>query len=224
MRLEDFINFPVFLNFTWDIGTKVLKCDRDKNHKIINIERKNKDYPPLNKSEPLYLIKQARLSFLTHKKIKCKELKKIQDKYLEDIIEFTKKNYGEDYYKYESEEDDALIVDKVFYLSGDKKYYCFYLNVLYTEEMGLYVFGILEKETGNYLIYESNGTNGCIHHYYYDIDQCEFSDAIWNRSCLAPFNAISYKTNKWLSGKSKPDEIIDAIDDYFNTIYDGLYK
>ncbi|AGF85705.1 hypothetical protein QJ854_gp077 [Moumouvirus goulette] len=225
MKLGDFINFRIFKNFSWDIGTKVLKCDHDKNHKIIKIDRKNKDYPPLNKSEPLYLIKQARLSFLTYKKIKCKELQKVKDKYDKEIEEEMKEAYGDSYDEdYVKCEYDELQVDKAFYLSSDKKYYCFYLCVIYTEEMGLYVFGILEKETGKYLIYECNDTAGCIRHYYYNIDDCEFSNAIWNRSCLAPFNAISYKTNDMLSGKSKPDEIIDSIDDYFNTIYDELYK
>ncbi|AGC01611.1 hypothetical protein H012_gp855 [Acanthamoeba polyphaga moumouvirus] len=202
MRLDDFINFKILEDYDDDIPKYLLKCPKDKNHKIINCIEDN---PPINKSEILYLIKQARLSFLTHIKLK--------DKYMHNLPELCEQN------------DSDISLEKVFYLSGDKKYYCFYFCIDYLYASETYFFGILDKEIGNYLIMCCVCGLFYVKNNFFDINNCEDLDCMENIRMLnfIPI-LLSEETDEDLSDKSKPLEIIDTLEDYFCTMYEELYK
>ncbi|AGC01615.1 hypothetical protein H012_gp851 [Acanthamoeba polyphaga moumouvirus] len=191
MKLKDFIDFTN-LESENDANFYLLNCDRDNNHK--EIECDNENIIMVDKSEILYLITQARYSFMNYIKLKNK------------YFEIDKDMEGK------------------FYLSSDKKYYCYFLSKS-LEDHDMYTFGILEKESGKYLIILWEDGYLFLKNYYYDFVDCERLQCIFYTNVnFQPLVSISYKTNEFLSIKSKPYEIIDTLDDYFNTIYDELYK
>lgn len=208
MKLRDFIKFSVLKIFTYDIGDHLLCCDKDKHHVEIELKRKtlhsthSKKYPAIDKFKALDLINQAKKSFASG------SYAKLKNKYMPEL----------------ELDDDAGATENVFYLSKDKKFYCFFMSVIYDEERGIYMFGILDKINGKYLVYESNYISSAIHCYYHDIAHCEFTNHLWDAGCsMCPLIAISHDTKEFLTGKSKPGEIINAINDYYNTIYDDVY-
>ncbi|AGF85704.1 hypothetical protein QJ854_gp078 [Moumouvirus goulette] len=191
MKLKDFIDFDSIKSEN-NMNFYLLNCDCDDNHKEIECNEKN--IIMVDKSEILYLITQAKYSFMNYTKLK--------NKYFE-----------------ENENIDAK-----FYLSGDKKYYCYFLSKS-LEDHDMYTFGILEKESGKYFIILWEDGDLFLKNNYYDLINCECLQCIFCANVnFQPSISISHKTNELLSSKSKPDEIIDTIDDYFNTIYDELYK
>ncbi|BCS83667.1 hypothetical protein QLL95_gp0456 [Cotonvirus japonicus] len=185
MKLKDFINFSVFENLDDDdeICLYILNCKQDNNHE--NIDSDNEHL--IDKSEALLLINKARNSFISHIKLK--------DKYIK---------------KYKTSTEDIL--ETVFYLSNDKKFYCIFVNVFFVDSGEIYLFGLIEKETEKHLIIGyDKGSLFILHH-------------LFNCLHFNKYTTINIKNNEQLTEKSKALDIIDILDDYFNNIYENRNK
>ncbi|QGR53623.1 hypothetical protein [Moumouvirus maliensis] len=116
-----------------------------------------------------------------------------------------------------------ISLEKVFYLSQDKKYYCFYFYID-LDISGSYFFGILDKENGNYLVMTYILGSFYVKNYFFDLDKCESLNCIQDADIFDyPPISLSEETLEILSHKSKPLEIIDALENYFCTMYEELY-
>ncbi|BCS82707.1 hypothetical protein QLL95_gp0218 [Cotonvirus japonicus] len=146
----------------------------------------------INRLEGLKLITKARTSFIFHLKLK--------DKYIKDNC------------------DEKNIRNIVFYMSRDKKFYCFFIDLNHDGKT-IYVLGILEKKTGKYLIVGSQNERLFIKHYMFN-----YSDtSSYNVYDFVP-STVNNRENKYLDKNSDSLDIIDAIDDYFNTMCDNIRK
>ncbi|AGC02421.1 hypothetical protein H012_gp027 [Acanthamoeba polyphaga moumouvirus] len=180
---------------------------KDKNHKKYSFFDKKTHPKHVENIEALFLIKEARKSFLTHKKIKDKYIKK----------------------KYNKSKLSVYNVNTHFYLSGDKKFYAVYINVTENDFMGCclgyYLFGIIERSSEKHLLIEyefisgvSEGLN-IIHNLFNYCVSDKYDDQI---SVVDPPIMISIKTDDIINDHHKPLDIIDSLEDYFLTFFEEL--
>ncbi|BCS83740.1 hypothetical protein QLL95_gp0383 [Cotonvirus japonicus] len=111
-----------------------------------------------------------------------------------------------------------------FYLSNDKKYYCFYLNISWWQ-CSYYLFGIIEKSTEKHLMMVGKFKDNMIECYYIKHHMFNYypSDKFLKKTAkLNPLTTISFNTKKTLSDHHKPQNIIDSLEDYFLTLFDEL--
>lgn len=200
MILSDFVGFQ-----ETELKFPTITCQKNPNHKTFDYDDKKK-HPTqyVDNTEALFLIKKARDSFLSHKKIKDKNIKQ---NYL---------NIGV-YSKWR--------IDTHFYLSNDGKFYCLYLNITYGDGFAYYLFGIIEKLSGKHLFivnkFHSNIIECCYvkHHMfnYYPSDKYMYLSYV-----SKPPIMISFDTKEKLDNCHKPLDIIDSLEDYFSTLYGEL--
>uniref|UniRef100_A0A6G6ADL0 Uncharacterized protein n=1 Tax=Borely moumouvirus TaxID=2712067 RepID=A0A6G6ADL0_9VIRU len=185
----------------------IISLKKDKDHKQYCFFNK-KTYPKhVENIEALFLIKEARKSFLTHKKIKDKYIKK----------------------KYSRCKYSAYNVKIYFYLSGDKKFYAVYINVTENDFMSCclayYLFGIIERSSEKHLLFEHwfiSGINeemNIIHNSFnYNVSD-KYAD---QTSVEDPPIMISIKTDDTIEDHHRPLDIIDSLEDYFLTFFEEL--
>ncbi|AVL94433.1 hypothetical protein ma46 [Moumouvirus australiensis] len=185
----------------------IIFLKKDKNHKKYSFYDK-KTYPKhVENIEALFLINEARKSFLTHKKIKDKFIKK----------------------KYNKSKLSKYNVKTYFYLSGDKKFYAVYINVTENDFMGCclayYLFGIIERSSEKHLFIENwfcSGINeelNIIHNSFdYNVSD-KYDDQTW---VIDPLVMISIKVDDTIDDHHKPLDIIDSLEDYFLTFFKEL--
>uniref|UniRef100_A0A6G6AAC5 Uncharacterized protein n=1 Tax=Borely moumouvirus TaxID=2712067 RepID=A0A6G6AAC5_9VIRU len=196
MKLKDFINFEIFNepnirdiinNISNDL---LLKCNKDINHKIIDCGQ-YLDFITYKKPKNFTLVtinKAEVLCLINQAQISFLNYRKLKNKYLPDSQYWTK-----------------------FYLSKDKKYYCFYFG----KNHKINIWGLIDKETGKYLIVGYISHYQFIYHYYYDIIDCEYVPL---SSGLDYFRCLEN-----IKQDPKIFEIIDYLEGYFNAAYDGIY-
>ncbi|BCS83666.1 hypothetical protein QLL95_gp0457 [Cotonvirus japonicus] len=187
MKLKDFINFSVFEKLNDNTCLDILNCKQDDNHKNFDCYKKI----CIDKSEALLLINKAKNSFLSHIKLK--------DKYIK---------------KYRTSPEDRL--ETAFYLSKDKKFYCVFIDVFFVDNEGIYLFGIIEKETEKHLIIGCDGEDLFIVHHLFNCLHCNY--------CYGVDFDTRIKNKDELTEKSKPLDIIDTLDDYFDSINENRNK
>ncbi|AGF84846.1 hypothetical protein QJ854_gp936 [Moumouvirus goulette] len=201
MVLSDFIYLK-----NEEVSFPTISLKKNLDHKEYNYYDKNTHPKHVENIEALFLIKKARESFLTHKKIKDKHMKK---KYIKA----------------------GLVDDKIkryFYLSGDKKFYCIYFNVSDHDFMGCYfgyyIFGIIERSSGEHLLIENKFWSGaedgcCVLHNIFDY----YPSDNYEQTCTDnPLTMLSMKTNDKIDDHHKPLDIIDSLEDYFLTFFKEL--
>ncbi|AGC02422.1 hypothetical protein H012_gp026 [Acanthamoeba polyphaga moumouvirus] len=118
MKLGDYIDFSAVLELVYNDFLPL-----DDNHKSYEYDD---EIPLQDDTEAFLLIKQAKNSFLSHKKIK--------DKYIKPKCEW-----------------DEIEYSCKFYLSTDRKFYCVYFCYC-MDYNTFYFYGIIEKKTGKHLI------------------------------------------------------------------------
>ncbi|BCS82512.1 hypothetical protein QLL95_gp0023 [Cotonvirus japonicus] len=176
---------------------------KDLNHKTYDFfDKKKHPKKYVDNTDALFLIKRARNSFLSHTKLKDKHMKK---KYLTEL----------------SSEQIKIH----FYLSRDKKFYCFYFNITDDDAVFFYVFGIIEKSTGKHLMFVrefwSGSFDACyIKHNAFDYYTGDKYMEKTNRRTLPV--TLSNNTKEILDDNHKPLDIIDSLEDYFLTLYEEL--
>ncbi|AVL94495.1 hypothetical protein ma109 [Moumouvirus australiensis] len=195
MKLKDFVNFEIFeqddKNIFQDITNGLLlKCDKDMNHKTIDCDA-YLDFIEHNKPENfnLEIINKAEvLHLINQAQISFLNCVKLKNKYLPNS-------------KYSSK----------FYLSKDKKYYCFYFG----KNHKMNIWGLINKETGRYIIMGHISHYQFIYHYYYDIIDCEY----------IPFsnNLDYFRCLENIKQNPKIFDIFNYMNGYFDAAYDGIY-
>nr|AEX63328.1 hypothetical protein mv_R1126 [Moumouvirus Monve] len=138
------------------------------------------------------------VKLIQRSRVSFSSYKKLKDNYL--------KNYC----------DEENIKNAVFYLSRDKKFYCLLIDLDYDNEP-IYMLGILEKKTGKYLIVGCQWEHLFIKHHVFNYGDSSGYGEIENIPAT-----INTSGGKYLNKKSKPNDIINAIDNYFNTMCDNL--
>ena len=203
MKLSEIIYFR-----KKEIGFPTVSCEKDPDHKTFSFDDK-KEHPQqyVDNTEALFLIKKARDSFLTHIKLKDKHVKK---NYLKAGLS--------------SEE-----IDRYFYLSSDKKFYCFYLRVADKDFMGhyfsSYLFGIIERSTNKYLMMVNEFWSGSYEACYIKHNVFDYypSDKYIDKTGVTdPPTMLSFDTNEEIKDKHRPLDIIDSLEDYFLTLFEEL--
>ncbi|BCS82710.1 hypothetical protein QLL95_gp0221 [Cotonvirus japonicus] len=112
--------------------------------------------------------------------------------------------------------DEENIRNVCFYVSRDKKFYCILIDLEY-DDGPIYMLGILEKKTGKYLVVGCQWENLFIKHHMFN-----YGDSSGNGVSDNIPISINDEEDKYLDKNPDPLDIIDAIDDYFNTMCDNF--
>lgn len=184
-----------------------ISLKKDKNYKKYSFYDKKTHPKHVENIEALFLINEARKSFLTHKKIKDKTIKK----------------------KYDKSKYSVYNVKIYFYLSGDKKFYAVYINVTENDFidccLSYYLFGIIERSSEKHLLIERWFISGIneelkIIHNSFDYNVSDkYDDQTW---VIDPPVMISIKVDDTIDNHHKPLDIIDSLEDYFLIFFEEL--
>jgi hypothetical protein len=189
-----------------DLCFPSISCEKDPNHKTFDYYDKKK-HPTqyVDNAEALFLIKQARDSFLSYKKIKDTHMKK---KYIKAGL---------------SPEQ----IKRHFYLSNDKKFYCIYFNITDDDAVLYYIFGIIERSTGKHLMIVREFWSGSYDALYIEHDMFDYyaGDNYLEKTCgPKPSTMLSFDTKEILDNHYKPHDIIDSLEDYFVVLFEELFE
>jgi hypothetical protein len=115
--------------------------------------------------------------------------------------------------------DKDNIKEACFYQSNNNAFYCFYLSLDY-DDGTIYFSALLDRKNRKYLAIGSQGESLFIKHHLFDYgDSCGygFSDGM-----IKDLDSDDPTKEPMLNKKSHPDEILEVMENYFNTICDNM--
>ncbi|XWV25407.1 hypothetical protein QJ856_gp0357 [Tupanvirus deep ocean] len=181
-----------------------ISCNKDPEHKTYNYFD-NETHPTqhIDNTQALHLIKKAKKSFATFKKIKDTHMK---NKYIKAGL-------------------SPYQIKRYFYLSGDKKFYCIYFEITDGDAVLYFMFGIIERSTAKHLVIVREFWSGSYDALYINHNLFDYysGDDNMEKTCYPnPPIILSSNTNEHFDKHHEPLDIIDSLEDYFTTLFDEL--